>query len=112
VSACGHWVGVNATDKELPLNIASGYDGCQPDWKPILLPMNGTIRFQISFPGSGYNPKADKVIVDVDASNTWVIPQDKQTYFLSGIFSVESSGNQRGWSGMLELPKVGIPKKR
>jgi hypothetical protein len=89
------------------------YDGVSPNWEPIALPYAGTIRFQISFPGLGYRPREDKVIVDVGPSRAWVIPQDGSTYFLAGRLSIEpeESGHPvMDWSGTLELPGVEIPK--
>jgi hypothetical protein len=104
------------TDKsgnELPK--ANGpYDGLSPSWTPLSLPYNGTIKFQISFPGLGYNPKRDKVIVDTGSgfSAAWVIPQDGD-YFLSATLSIpkKAGGHPRiDWSGSLTFPKVIIPQ--
>ena len=70
------------------------------------------MRFRISFPGLGYNPKTDKVIVDVDPSGQWIIPQDGSTYYLSGNFTIdkkESDHPHMDWSGTLNLPKIEIP---
>ncbi|HEX2492380.1 MAG TPA: hypothetical protein VHK24_01305 [Steroidobacter sp.] len=97
--------------KELAL--ANGpYDGMSPSWEAIALPYAGSVRFQISFPGLGYRPATDKVIVDLGARKAWVIPQDDSTYFLSGTLSIEreQSDPRMNWSGTLELPKVEIPK--
>ncbi|MFA7159426.1 MAG: hypothetical protein WC299_09000 [Kiritimatiellia bacterium] len=100
--------------KDLPV-ANEPYDGMTPDWQPIHLPFAGTIRFQVSFPGLGYNPNKDIVIVDVGPSKAWIIPQDGTTYRLSGKLAV---GKQTGvhlykdWSGTIELPKVEIPKTK
>lgn len=93
------------------------YDGVSPLWEPIALPYAGSITFQVSFPGLGYRPGIDKVIVDIGngSGSVWVIPQDGSSYFLSGSFSVErkESGHQyMDWNGTLELPKVEIPKAK
>lgn len=100
--------------KELALAHGS-YDGISPRWETIALPHAGSMRFQISFPGLGYRPGADKLIVDVGPQKSWVIPQDGLVYFLSGSFSVkreESDHPYMDWSGTLELPKVEIPKAK
>jgi hypothetical protein len=98
--------------KVLPL--ANGpYDGKKPVWETIALPYAGNVRFQISFPGLGYRPATDKVIVDLDARQAWVIPQNGVTYYLSGTLSVEREELDHpynDWSGRLELPNAEIPK--
>ncbi len=104
----------DGTGKELP--VANGpYDGESPLWEPTLLPYAGTIRFQVSFPGLGYRPDADKVIVDVGPSKAWIVPQDGSTYRLSGKLAVEKEPGDHPhmvWSGTLELPKVELPKAK
>jgi hypothetical protein len=105
---------MNRTGKELPI-ASGGYDGSVPLWEPTLLPMEGTIKFRISFPGLGYHPDTDKVVVDLGPLQSWVIPQDGSTYWLSGSLVI---GRQPGdhpymdWSGTLDLPKVAIPKAK
>jgi hypothetical protein len=98
--------------KELAL--ANGpYDGITPDWEPILLPMEGTIKFRISFGGLGYRSGTDKVIVDIGPSKVWVVPQNKKSYWLSGKFTVkgqEGDDPLMEWSGTIDLPKSKIPK--
>jgi hypothetical protein len=100
--------------KDLPA--ANGpYDGSSPVWETIALPYAGTLRFQTNFPGLGYRPNTDKVIVDVDADKAWIIPQDGTTYYLSGSLSIKgqkSDHRHMDWSGTLELPKVEIPKAK
>jgi hypothetical protein len=100
--------------KELP--IANGpYDGITPLWETIALPYAGTLKFQISFPGLGYQPTKDKVIVDVGSDKAWVIPQDGAQYYLSGSLMIEKEKTDhryRDWSGKLELPQVEIPKAK
>ena len=98
--------------KELTL-ASYPYDGIKPLWETIALPYAGRLKFQISYQGSAYNPKSDKVIIDVDAREAWVIPQDGSTYYLSGTLSIEREAADHpylDWSGTLELPKVEIPK--
>jgi hypothetical protein len=100
--------------KELP-PVIGDYDGKSPNWEPTLLPMEGTIKFRISFPGLGYRPGIDKVIVDMGLSKTWIVPQDGSSYWLSGKFIVpkqEGDHQHMDWNGTLELPKVQIPKSR
>lgn len=102
------------TGKNLP--IANGsYDGTAPLWEPTLLPYRGIIKFQISFPGLGYNPTKDKVIIDAGPSRAWIIPQNGSAYLLSGSLTVQREPEDHPhmvWSGTLELPKVRIPKAR
>jgi hypothetical protein len=108
---------LRVTDKEgRELALANGdYDGMSPLWETIALPYAGSMRFKISFPGLGYRPGTDKVIVDVGARKAWVIPQDGTSYFLSGSLSIEREKSDHpymDWSGTLELPKVEIPKAK
>lgn len=89
------------------------YDGITPDWEPILLPMEGTIKFRISFGGLGYRSGTDKVIVDIGPSKVWVVPQNKKSYWLSGKFTVKGKEGDHplmDWSGTIDLPKTKIPK--
>jgi hypothetical protein len=89
------------------------YDGISPSWEPTLLPYFGTMRFQISFQGLGYNKDTDRVIIDVGSSKAWIIPQDGSTYLLSGMLTIEkkkSDHHFKDWNGTLELPGVEIPK--
>lgn len=103
---------VDNDGNELPKANGS-YDGISPLWEPTLLPYFGTIRFQISFPGLGYRPDRDKVIIDVGSTNAWVIPQDGKTYWLSGRLQIDPQKGDHphmDWNGTLELPKVKIPQ--
>ena len=98
------------TGKNLPTTNGP-YDGTAPLWEPTLLPYRGIIKFQISFPGLGFNPAADKVIIDVGSSGFWSIPQDGSQYYLSGSLTVPGEPGDHpytDWSGSLELPKVKI----
>lgn len=91
------------------------YDGRFPLWEPMLLPYDGTLKFRISFPGLGYRPGSDKVIVDVGPSKAWVIPQNGSTYYLSGTLSIKKEAGDHphsDWSGTLTLPKVEIPRAK
>ena len=102
----------DADGKELPLGNGP-YDGKSPLWEMIALPYAGSVKFQISFPGLGYRPATDKVIVDVGASRAWIIPQSGPKYFLSGTLSVKREESDQGMdrSGTLRLPNVAIPKE-
>ncbi len=107
------FVVVDRDGKALP-TANEPYDGMSPIWKPTLLPYVGTIKFLISFPGLGYRPGADKVIVDLGGDAAWKIPQTG-AYYLSGTFTVaRESGDHpiMDWSGTLALPKVEIPKAK
>lgn len=108
---------LEVTDKKgkLPLTLPGAYSAMTPLWETTLLPYASTMRFQVSFPGMGYQPATDKVIVDIGPSKTWVIPQDGSVYYLSGTFSVsreKSDHPHMDWSGTLNLPKVEIPKAK
>ncbi|HEV7402783.1 MAG TPA: hypothetical protein VGO11_07660, partial [Chthoniobacteraceae bacterium] len=60
----------------MPAPGIGNYDGISPTWKePLVIPVEGTLRFRISFPGAGYNP-AEKSIIDLGPTAVWVIPQD------------------------------------
>lgn len=95
-----------------PLAMANyPYDGTSPTWEPLLLPFEGTIRFRISFPGIGYRPETDRVIIDLGPSMSWVIPGDKE-YFIFGTLTipkVEGDHPYSDWSGTLVLPPTAIP---
>jgi hypothetical protein len=97
--------------KELP--VASGpYDAISPLWETIALPYAGTVKFQISFPGLGYRPETDKLIIDVGPGKSWVVPQDGSAYYLCGSLSIateKADHPYKDWSGILELPNVEIP---
>ncbi|HEY8960773.1 MAG TPA: hypothetical protein VIM57_01120 [Luteolibacter sp.] len=82
-----------------------------PDWTPLKLPFEGTMRFRINFPGLGYDPKRDKTIIDMGPQHSWRIPE-KGEWFLSGSLKIEKQqGDQpyMDWSGTLSLPKIRIP---
>jgi hypothetical protein len=101
--------------KELAHPADVSYDGESPLWETIALPYAGSMRFQISFPGLGYHPGADKVIVDVGPDKAWVIPQGGPAYSLSGSLTIEGQQSDHpymDWSGTLYLPKVEIPKAK
>ena len=96
------------------------YDGMSPLWEPILLPCDGTLRFRVSFPGLGYRPEKDKVIVDVGASKSWTIPQDGSTYYLSGTLSIEKEKEtsvhrlerHSDFAGSTDIERKGIAMQR
>jgi len=96
-----------------PLSSANEpYDGMKPLWKPMELPLDGAIRFRISFPGMGYSP-GTKTIVDIEPPMTWMIPDNGSTYYLTGTFTVprkERDQSPMDWSGTLEFPRVEIPR--
>lgn len=96
-----------------PLAKANGaYDGISPIWEPLLLPMEGTIHFRISFPGLGYRPVADRRIIDLGPSISWVVPEDKEC-FISGTLTIPKVAGDHphsDWSGTLTLPAIKIPK--
>jgi hypothetical protein len=105
----------NKEGGELPPPTDVDYDGMSPLWETIALPYAGSLKFQISFPGVGYHPGTDKVIVDVGTDKVWVIPQDGTTCFLSGSLTIEDQKSDHpimDWSGTLDLPKAEIPKAK
>ena len=88
------------------------YDGISPNWTPLKLPFEGTMRFRISFPGLGYNPKRDKTIVDLGPLHSWSLPEEG-AWFLSATLKIDGKDGDHpsmDWSGTLFLPKVSIPQ--
>lgn len=96
---------------DIPVQKEMEYDGMQPTWESVLLPYKGTLRFQFSFPGLGYNPEKDKTIIDIGPDNCWIIPA-KGTFILSGKLTIKRKfGNpDQGWYGELIFPPIVIPK--
>lgn len=94
-----------------PLEKAFGpYDGMSPNWETLVLPYKGALRFQISFPGLGYHPDKDKVLIDVGAAQCWSIP-DGRNFFLSGQLNIPKEQGDHpymDWSGVLMLPAIPI----
>ena len=105
---------INKNGKELP-RATYAYDGLSPLWEePILLPYAGTIKFQISFPGLGYDPGKDKVIIDMGSDRSWIVPQTGD-YFLAGGFTVIAGENDHphiDWSGSIIFPLAKIPNAK
>ncbi len=101
--------------KEVPKpGLAGSYDGMKPLWEPLLLPYQGTIKFQISFPGRGYSPQ-QKGIIDLDYNKCWVIPQDGSPSFLSGALTIQRDMAEHplmDWYGTIKFPPVEIPKQK
>lgn len=93
-------------------HIYGPYSAARPYKDNLIIPYNGKLSFQISFPGLGYNPKRDKTIIDLGPGTSWSIPQNGD-YFLSGSFTIEKekkSQSKQIWSGTLKLPKIKIKK--
>lgn len=89
------------------------YSSLSPDWTPLKLPFDGTMRFRISFPGLGFNQEKDKTIVDLGSQHSWIIPQEGE-WFLSGSLKIdkqEGDHSSMDWSGTLSLPKIRIPQE-
>jgi len=89
------------------------YDGHSPLWEPLVLPCDGTIKFNISFPGMGYRQDPNVALIDFGPEACWIVPND-QDYFLSGVLTIpkeEGDHPYSDWSGTLNLPKVRIPTK-
>ncbi|OJV19081.1 MAG: hypothetical protein BGO12_07690 [Verrucomicrobia bacterium 61-8] len=97
-----------------PLHTPIGaYDGTAPLWEPLLLPYEGTIKFNISFPGMGYRQDQNVILIDLGPEACWAVPND-QDYFLSAVLTIpkqEGDHPHFDWSGTLDLPKVRIPTK-
>ena len=94
--------------------VKNPYDGMIPRWEPILLPYAGTIKFQVSFPGLGYDEDKDKVIIDMGPSHSWSIPLTGD-YFLAGTFTVvRESGDHpyMDWCGSITFPAAKIPNPK
>jgi hypothetical protein len=103
--------------KKLAADAHGSYSATVPTWQPMLLPMDGALRFRISFPGLGCKLRDNGVIVDMGPGRSWIIPQDGSTYRLSGAFTIEkekgeigSNSSRLDWSGTLTLPGATIPK--
>jgi hypothetical protein len=93
-------------------DLAVIYDGMSPHWEPLLLPYAGTLRFQISFPGAGYDPAQKGLIVDMGPENVWTLPVKGDCY-LSGTFTCsreEGAHPLMDWHGSLNLPGALIPQ--
>jgi hypothetical protein len=103
---------VDKDGKALPPPTEVHYDGSKPNWEPIALPMEGAIKFRVSFAGLGYRPNVDTTIVDIDGTQVWVIPQTGGPYYLSGSFTIAKEKGDRtysDWSGTLNFPNAEIP---
>ena len=96
------------------LTISNGpWHGLRPDWQPTLIPVAGSTRFQISFPGLGHR-STDTTIVDMGPMRSWVIPPDGW-YVLSSKLKIPGQKGDHpfmDWSGTLELPAVRIPRAK
>ena len=106
---------LRVTDKDgkaLSQPSSISYDGMKPLWETIALPMEGVIKFRVSFPGMGYRPGVDKTIIDLDAGQAWVIPQSGGPYYLSGSLTIAKEQGDHphmDWSGTLNFPNAEIP---
>jgi hypothetical protein len=103
---------IDKDGKELP-RAGGPYDGVSPNWTPLKLPFEGTMRFRINFPGLGYNPERDKTILDLGPQYSWSIPENG-AWFLSAKLKIDKKDGDHpymDWSGTLSLPMVPIPQK-
>ncbi|MGD9125975.1 MAG: hypothetical protein PVH19_01245 [Planctomycetia bacterium] len=108
------WTVVDQDGKELAPVQFGVYDALTPTWKPSLLPTHGTLKFRFTYPGLGFMPDKKNVIADMgDIHQSWIIPLDDSTYYLSGTLTIKKEDGDQpyDWSGTLELPKVEIPKE-
>lgn len=106
---------IQVTDESgTPLKRSSNpYDGMSPIWEPLQLPYEGMMRFQISFPGLGYQPTRDRTIIDLGPRSSWIIPND-QIYYISGAMAIPKQADDHlhsDWNGTLNFSKIPIPTK-
>jgi hypothetical protein len=84
----------------------------KPMWEPLLLPMEGNLRFRVSFPGFATKPGNQRTIIDHDFDQIWVVPEEDE-HFLSGKITIPAEPGDHpliDWSGTLELSPIKIPK--
>ncbi|MHB1078766.1 MAG: hypothetical protein ACYC67_05145 [Prosthecobacter sp.] len=89
------------------------YSAMKPRWdEPLLLPLDGNLRFRVSFPGFSTQPGNQRTIIDHGFDQIWVVPEEGD-HFLSGQITIPSERGDHSfidWSGTLELPPIKIPK--
>jgi hypothetical protein len=103
---------ITSKDGALRKPATEAYDGMIVSWEPILLPFDGTIKFPIECQGLAISP-ATKAVIDLDSPRVWIIPQDGNTYFLSGTLLIPEDASDHStmiWHGTLDFPPAEIPK--
>jgi len=104
------------TDKDnniIQKDSVGAYDGMKPLWEPLLLPYQGSIRFQISFPGMGVFPE-QRGLIDLGPPYCWIISQNDVKKYLSGALTVEREKGDHpymDWHGTIVFPPTLIPKQ-
>jgi hypothetical protein len=89
-----------------PLEPATGpYDGPEPVFGLIWLPVDGTLRWSIARRGAGV-PNDQRGLIDL--GRTWIFkPKDKRVFFMRIRFVVEPTRG-RTWAGTVEIPPTRI----
>ncbi len=83
------------------------YNGLSPEWKDTILPHGGTIKFNITYPGSGYL-QPNFMAIDLGPSKFWPLALN-DTYFVSGKLVIPPQKGDHpflDWSGALEMPMI------
>ena len=106
---------VDQDGKELP-RFHPGGNQLEYAWKPLLLPRNAFLSFQI---GSSMRQGLGDYLGEYLEFHFWtqwkISPTSATTLYLTGTFTVAPTPRQYPnpdwiWSGTLNLPKVEIPK--
>lgn len=100
---------VNESGNEVPA-VEPMYNGFAPTWKETLIPHGGTIKFKVSFPGSGYLQR-DSIAIDLGTTfRIWRL-QPGVSYFVTAKLTIPAKKEDHpflDWSGTLEMPMVVI----
>ncbi len=99
------------TGKEIK-TVAPIYDEISPIPEPIVIPCGSTLRFRVNHFGAGWSSLIWAVI-DLGSNATLsILNNSPHTYFVSGTLEIPVNQKQpRDWHGVLELPKVPVPKQ-
>lgn len=83
------------------------FNGFSPDWKEILIPSGGTIKFNVSYPGAGYL-RRDMPAIDLAPKRIWPLTPNAY-YFITAKLVIPPQKDDHpliDWSGTLEMPVV------
>jgi|GEM_PF-3146282 len=89
--------------------VAPDYSALTPVWEPLLLPFDGTIKFNISFPGLAFKPGVHKTILDLGPSSSWYIPDHPRYYLQAAIKFPNQPSKPMPKGKTLKIPQVLIP---
>jgi hypothetical protein len=97
---------VGQSGSEMPA-VEPMFNGFSPEWKEILIPTGGTIKFDVSYPGAGYlRPNAPAI--DLAPSRIWWL-EPNAYYFVTAKLVIPPKKDDHpflDWSGSLEMPMV------